>query len=133
MGNMIKAYRKYPKCFKPDERKMPYILQKRNSPFILKGQNFSSENVLPPNFGLEDVFIRNEQKQKYNVPGSILIKNGDSGIEDSMTKASSYIRYFHTSDGARNRNSNYQSSSLDPYRDSPPYIQHSGSSDFLGT
>lgn len=49
-----------------------------------------------------------------------------------VPKASSYIRHFHTSDGARNRNSN-NSSSLDPYRNPPPYIQHSESSDFLGT
>ena len=130
--NVMKVYKKYPKCFKPNERKIPYILQKRNSnsPFILKGQNFSSEDIIPPNIGLEDVFLRNEMKQK-NMQGSILIKNEDHG--DSMAQASSYVRYFHTSDGARPKNANYHSSSLDPYRDSPPYIQHSGSSDFLGT
>lgn len=65
--------------------------------------------------------------------GSILIKN-ELNSNEELGKVSSYIRYFHTSDGARNRNTNYyNSSSLDPYHDCPPYIQHSGSSDFLGT
>ena len=50
-------------------------LSNSNSPFILKGQNFSTENILPPNFGLEDVFLRNEQKQKALMQGSILLNN----------------------------------------------------------
>jgi len=114
---------------------VPYILQKRNSnsPFILKGQNFSTENILPPNFCLEDVFIRNEKRNSNNLQGSILIKNWDQNSTENVNKAGPYVRYFHTSDGARNRANNYNASSLDPYRDSPPYIHHSGSSDFLGT
>lgn len=131
--NISKAYKSIGNNSNQDVKKIPYILQKRNSnsPFILKGQNFSSEDILPPNFGLEDVFLKNELKQKQNLPNSILIKNGDNKSNESMNEASPYVRYFHTSDGARNRNQ--QSSSLDPYRDSPPYIQHSGSNDFLGT
>lgn len=113
---------------------MPYVLQKRNSnsPFMLKGQNFSTEDILPPGFGLEDVFLRNELKSN-NHQGSILIKN-DASSTENLQKVGQYVRYFHTSDGARNRQSNYyNSSSLDPYHDSPPYVQHSESSDFLGT
>lgn len=65
--------------------------------------------------------------------GSILIQNGRNS-NDNLSKVGPYVRYFHTSDGARNRNPNYyNSSSLDPYHDSPPYIQHSESTDFLGT
>ena len=82
---------------------------------------------------LEDVFLKNELKQKNNVPKSILIKNYDSNSSDGMNQTSPYIRYFHTSDGARNKANMNASSSLDPYQDSPPYMQHSGSSDFLGT
>lgn len=110
-------------------------MQKRNSnsPFILKGQNFNSEEILPPYLKLEDVFLKNELKQKNNMPNSILIKNGDSNLDEGMNPTSSYIRYFHTSDGARTKANVNNSSSLDPYQDSPPYIQHSGSSDFLGT
>jgi hypothetical protein len=101
---------------------------------MLKGQNFNTEDILPPNFGLEDVFIRNEQKSSNTQnQGSILIQN-DKNSNENLSKAGQYVRYFHTSDGARNRNPNYyNSSSLDPYHDSPPYIQHSESSDFLGT
>lgn len=129
------GYQKAVNIFKPDKKRIPYILQKRNSnsPFILKGQNFSSEEILPPNFGLEDVFLRNELKQKLKMQGAVNHQNRNLIQDEAQNKASSYVRYFHTSDGARNRNANYNSSSLDPYHDSPPYIQHSGSSDFLGT
>ena len=137
---MFRAYnKKYPKVFDQEQKKVPYILQKRtsNSPFILKGHNFNTEDMLPPNFGLEDVFLKHELKQKNNQQNSemesIMIKNPGQAQQEGLNKASSYVRYFHTSDGARNRNNVYNGSSLDPYRDSPPYIQHSESSDFLGT
>jgi hypothetical protein len=130
---MFKAYQKYPKVFKQNEKRVPYILQKRasNSPFILKGHNFNSEDILPPNFGLEDVFLKHELNQRNN-PSSILIKNGELDSEKETNKASNYIRYFHTADGVRqNKNNIYQSASLDPYRDSPPYIQNNDSDDLL--
>lgn len=135
VNNISNAYKKYPKWFKLDNKKIPYILQKRNSnsPFILKGQNFNSEEILPPYLKLEDVFLKNELKQKNNLPNSILIKNGENSSNEGMDRVSSYVRYFHTSDGARNKANINNSSSLDPYQDSPQYIQHSGSSDFLGT
>ena len=142
MEDVAKTYKKYPKCFKQDNKKIPYILQKRNSnsPFILKGQNFNTENMLPPNFGLEDVFLRNEQQQQQQhqqqqrkmIYPMQYSRNSDIDSNDGMIRNQLYIRHFHTSDGARNRNINKNISSLDPYRDSPPYIQHSCSSDFLG-
>jgi hypothetical protein len=80
---------------------------------------------------LEDVFLKNEQKQKNNIQGSILIKN-ETNQKESMAAASSYICYFHTSDGARTKVNNYNNNSgLDPYRDNSAYIQHSGTSDFF--
>lgn len=126
ISNMFKSCKKYPKVFKQTEKKVPCIIPNRasNSPFILKGHNFSNEDILPPNFGLEDVFLKHELNQRNN-PNSILIKNQEFNNAEITNKASNFIRYFHTADGVRQKKNNiYQSSSLDPYRDSPPYIQH---------
>jgi hypothetical protein len=123
---MFKACKKYPKVYKQTEKKVPQILQKRasNSPFILKGHNFSTEDILPPNFALEDVFLKHELNHRNN-PNSILIKNQESNNAKITNKASNFIRYFHTADGIReNKNNIYQSSSLDPYKGSPPYIHN---------
>lgn len=93
--------------------------------------------MIAPNFGLEDVFLRHERNNNNSSNDGdlqFIMKNGGSrNNNDNFSNAQPYVRYFHTSDGARNRNNYYNSSSLDPYQDSPPYVQHNGSSDLLGT
>jgi len=95
-----------------------------NSPLWL-GHNFNSEGSLPPNFGLEDVFLKYELNKKKNNAQTILTRNNGLDSRSSGNKNPLYVRYFHTSDGARTK---INSSSLEPYRDNQPYVQNNESS-----
>ena len=96
--------------------------QDQNLPLFCKGKNFNSEGILPPNFGLEDVFLKYElnkkRKNSNNNQGTIMSRNHALDPRKSNNN-SLYVRYFHTSDGARKNNAY----SLEPYRDSQPYLQ----------
>lgn len=93
--------------------------QSNNNPLFWKGKNFNSEGILPPNFQLEDVFLKYEGDKKKGVsPAAILNKNVNYDTKCSRNKNNVYVRYFHTSDGARK----HSNASLGPYRDSQPYL-----------
>lgn len=93
--------------------------QTSNAPLFCKGKNFNSEGTLPPNFALEDVFLKYElSKEKQLTLENVLNRN--EGVDTKCSRnAQQYVRYFHTSDGARKHNN----ASLEPYKDSLPYFQ----------
>ncbi|CAI2372557.1 unnamed protein product [Moneuplotes crassus] len=95
--------------------------QTNNATLFCKGKNFNSEGTLPPNFALEDVFLKYElSKQKQLTPENVL--NRKEGIDTKCSRnEQQYVRYFHTSDGIRRHNN----ASLEPYKDSLPYFQQS--------
>lgn len=95
-----------------------------NNPLFWKGKNFNSEGILPPNFALEDVFLKYElNHKKGGNPETIVSRKEGYDTRCSRNDNPLYIRYFHTSDGIRKHNN----ASLEPYRDSQPYLQQKDS------
>lgn len=92
--------------------------QTNNVPLFCKGKKFNSEGILPPNFALEDVFLKYELSNKKQLtPENIMPRNG--GVDTRCSRNNQqYVRYFHTSDGIRKNNN----ASLEPYKDSQPYF-----------
>ncbi|CAI2372713.1 unnamed protein product [Moneuplotes crassus] len=85
--------------------------QTNNVPLFCKGKNFNSEGILPPNFALEDVFLKGLCRKH--------LGNKESNGTKCSRNNQQYVRYFHTSDGARKHNN----PNPNPYRDSQPYLQ----------